>query len=120
MSDEKQAIERASDYVSQVFCLLWRSTEPSFISIEEEGFLLALCSQLDTLVWGAEARLDQKFSDENLVIQFKEELQRFDKLYSELEEYDEEDFKLFCKFYQPTEENDPLIALDLVENFEQI
>jgi len=25
-----------------------------------------------------------------------------------------------CKFYQPTEENDPLIALDLVANFEQI
>ena len=120
MSDTEEAIERASDYVSQVFCLLWRTTEPSFMSIEEEGFISALCSQLDTLDWGAEARLDQNFSDENLLIQFKEELHRFDKLYSELEEYDEEEFKLFCKFYHPTEENDPIVALDLVENFENI
>ena len=61
MSDTEEAIERASDYVSQVFCLLWRTTEPSFMSIEEEGFISALCSQLDALVWGAEARLDQNF-----------------------------------------------------------
>ena len=115
-----EAVKQASDYVTNVFSEIWLAVESSFKSVEDEGFIFAMCAQLEALVTGAEARLEQKFADENVLLQFKEELVRFEKILDSFEDFEEEDFKLFCKFYQPTLRNDPIVALDLVENFENI
>ena len=115
-----EAVKQASDYVTNVFSEIWLAVESSFKSVEDEGFIFAMCAQLEALITGAETRLEQKFSDENVLIQFKEELVRFEKILDSFEDYEDEDFKLFCKFYQPTLRNDPIVALYLVKNFEKI
>lgn len=120
MSERDLALEKASQYVSKVFCDIWKNLEPSFDSVQDDEFLLTLIGILEAIFVSAGIRLEQDFENENLEDQFREEHHRIADLIVNLSSYERKDMELFTKFYQAKYENDPLVAVSLVKNFEKI